>query len=73
MIGIVQKRQFSTSILKLNSNATYAAIDKDLPYERQLENLIPLKQKRIISEEGFNMLKEELLGGSREIRGFKNN
>jgi len=56
-----------TSFLKKK----YATLDKDLPVDHQLSNLILLKEKDILNEEEFNTLKNELLKSGKNPIGFR--
>jgi hypothetical protein len=40
----------------------YSKIDKDLPVESQIQNLIFLRDRELLSEEKFEQLKNQLLG-----------
>lgn len=51
--------------------AKYSKIDKDLPIDNQLQNLMYLKERRILSDEEFESLKNKLLGNKAEFTGFK--
>ena len=49
----------------------YATLDKDLPIDHQLSNLIWLKEKDILSDDEFTALKNELLKRNTNPIGFK--
>ena len=42
--------------------AKYSRLDKDLPIDNQLHNLIFLRDRELLSEERFELLKNQLLG-----------
>jgi hypothetical protein len=48
----------------------YGSIDKDLPIENQLQNLVGLKQRKILSDAEFEELKIQLTGSRSEVKGF---
>ncbi|GGF11976.1 hypothetical protein [Hymenobacter cavernae] len=48
----------------------YTTIDKDLPVEPQLEMLLWLKQRNILSGDEFASLKQQLIGNQSGVRGF---
>ena len=49
----------------------YATLDKDLPIDHQLSNLIWLKEKDILSDDEFTALKNELVKRNTNPIGFK--
>ncbi len=49
----------------------YAVIDKDLPVEKQIENLNFLKERNVISEKEYETLKEKLKNINIDVKGFK--
>ena len=49
----------------------YAAVDKDLPSDQQLQNLSWLKQRKILSDSEYEHLKGQLTRAKSEIKGFK--
>jgi len=49
----------------------YATIDKDLPTDRQLETITWLRQRNILDETEYESLKQQLVGGKNEVKGFK--
>ena len=57
-------REFADGIIEKTKEfliSKYANVDKDLPRESQLENLISLKDRSIITEREFERLKNMLL------------
>lgn len=51
--------------------ARYSKVDRDLPIDNQLQNLIYLKERSIVSDKEFESLKNQLLGHKPESAGFK--
>ena len=49
----------------------YAIIDKDLPVEKQIENLNFLKERNVITEKEYEALKVKLKNISVDVKGFK--
>ena len=49
----------------------YSEIDRDLPLDNQLQNLIYLKERRILSEQEFEALKNKLIGNKSEFSGYR--
>jgi hypothetical protein len=66
-------RKFADEIIKASNDFLlnkYSKIDKDLPIENQLNNLIFLKNREIIDEDRFQELKNQLLGKEGKSIGF---
>lgn len=51
----------------------YGAIDKDLPTDGQLEVLSWLRQRNVLDESEFDLLKQQLIGSKPEVKGFNRN
>ena len=49
----------------------YAIIDKDLPVEKQIENLNFLKERNVITEKEYEALIEKLKKDNIDVKGFK--
>ena len=49
----------------------YAIIDKDLPVEKQIENLNFLKERNVITEKEYEALIEKLKKNNIDVKGFK--
>lgn len=60
--------------IKRHTLSKYGQIDKDLPIEPQINNLVWLQEREIISKEEFQTLKSQLLSlkPNSESIGFKN-
>ena len=58
-------REFADTIIKTANNyliEKYSKVDKDLPIEKQIENLYFLKNKELIDDKKFEELKNILIG-----------
>jgi hypothetical protein len=70
----IEVRAFADRIIEKTKEfliAKYAKVDKDLPRDSQLENIISLKDRSIITEIEFERLKNILVGKDTENRiGF---
>lgn len=65
---------FSNTII--NSSNTfllnkYSKIDRDLPIDSQMQNLIFLRDRELLSEEKFEQLKNQLLGKDNKSIGYR--
>lgn len=49
----------------------YSKIDRDLPIDNQLQSLMYLKERQILSDEEFESLKNKLVGNKTQFTGFK--
>ena len=49
----------------------YAIIDKDLPVEKQIENLNFIKERNVITEKEYEALIEKLKKDNIDVKGFK--
>lgn len=49
----------------------YSKVDRDLPIDNQLQNLMYLKERHILSDEEFESLKNKLVGTKAEFTGFR--
>ena len=49
----------------------YSRVDKDLPFEHQIQNLMLLRERELLTEEKFLELKNQLLGKDKSNIGYK--
>ena len=49
----------------------YTRIDEDLPFEKQLDNFIYLRDKKVISQKEYIALKKKLKNLEPDVKGFR--
>ncbi|MBP8792694.1 MAG: hypothetical protein KBH29_05900 [Lutibacter sp.] len=50
----------------------YTFIDHDVPFEKQLDNFIYLKDKNVITQKEYEVLKKKLKNMELDVKGFRN-